>query len=138
MEQFWAFLKKEFWHILRDKRTMLILLVMPVVLIVLFGYAVTTEVKNTRVAVLDLAKDEATARAIGHIAANRYFSLSAQADCMADVDDLFRRGEAVESSAETPHAAILRISGIPAYLSCSRQRHRRPTKWLCWRRCAKS
>ena len=84
MEQFWAFLKKEFWHILRDKRTMLILLVMPVVLIVLFGYAVTTEVKNTRVAVLDLAKDEATARAIGHIAANRYFSLSAQADCMAD------------------------------------------------------
>ena len=50
MEQFWAFLKKEFWHILRDKRTMLILLVMPVVLIVLFGYAVTTEVKNTRVA----------------------------------------------------------------------------------------
>lgn len=94
MEQFWAFLKKEFWHILRDKRTMLILLVMPVVLIVLFGYAVTTEVKNTRVAVLELAKDEATARAIGHIAANRYFSLSAQADCMADVDDLFRRGEA--------------------------------------------
>lgn len=46
MNQFISFIKKEFRHILRDKRTMLILLVMPVAQIILFGFAVTTEVKN--------------------------------------------------------------------------------------------
>lgn len=57
MRRFLSFVRKEFYHIFRDWRTMLILLVYPVVLIVLFGYAVTTEVKNVRVAVLDLSHD---------------------------------------------------------------------------------
>lgn len=54
------FVRKEFRHIFRDGRSMLILLVYPVILIVLFGYAVTTEVKNVRVAVLDSSHDEVT------------------------------------------------------------------------------
>ena len=53
MKQFIAFVRKEFFHIFRDRRTMLILLGMPVVQIILFGFAITTEVKNVRVAVLD-------------------------------------------------------------------------------------
>ena len=53
MKRFLSFVRKEFYHIFRDKRTMLILLVMPVVMIILFGYAITNEVKNTRVAILD-------------------------------------------------------------------------------------
>ena len=53
MKQFIAFVKKEFFHIFRDRRTMLILLGMPVVQIILFGFAITTEVKNVRVGVLD-------------------------------------------------------------------------------------
>ena len=53
MRQVIAFIKKEFYHIFRDRRTMLILLGMPVVQIILFGFAISTEVKNVRLAVLD-------------------------------------------------------------------------------------
>ena len=52
MREFGAFVKKEFYHILRDKRTMLIVLVMPVVLIILFGFALSTEVRNVNIAIL--------------------------------------------------------------------------------------
>ena len=44
MKQFISFIRKEFYHIFRDKRTMMILLVMPIILIILFGYAITTEI----------------------------------------------------------------------------------------------
>ena len=46
MKQFISFVKKEFHHIFRDKRTMIILLAMPVVQIIIFGFALTNEVKN--------------------------------------------------------------------------------------------
>ena len=49
MKQFISFVRKEFYHIFRDLRTMLILLGMPVVQIILFGFAITTEVKNVKV-----------------------------------------------------------------------------------------
>lgn len=51
MKQLLSFIKKEVLHILRDKRTILILLIMPVVQIMLFGFAMTMEVKNIKVAV---------------------------------------------------------------------------------------
>ena len=54
MKQFIAFVKKEFYHIFRDQRTVLILLIMPIVLIVLFGYAITTEIRRAPIAVLDM------------------------------------------------------------------------------------
>ena len=53
MAQFVSFVRKEFLHIFRDRRSMLILLGMPVVLLLLFGYAVSTEVGRVRVAVFD-------------------------------------------------------------------------------------
>ena len=62
MKQFIAFVKKEFYHIFRDRRTMLILLGMPVVEIILFGFAISTEVKNVRLAVLDPSNDVVTRR----------------------------------------------------------------------------
>ena len=64
MKQFIAFVKKEFYHIFRDRRTMLILLGMPVVEIILFGFAITTEVKNVRLAVLDPSNDMVTRKII--------------------------------------------------------------------------
>ena len=64
MKQFISFVRKEFYHIFRDLRTMLILLGMPVVQIILFGFAITTEVKNVKVAVLDFSKDVSTRQII--------------------------------------------------------------------------
>ncbi|MEA4807889.1 MAG: ABC transporter permease, partial [Macellibacteroides fermentans] len=57
MKQFLVFVRKEFYHILRDKRSMMVLLGIPIVQIVLFGFAITTEVKNSRVAIFDPSKD---------------------------------------------------------------------------------
>ena len=94
MLQFVSFMHKEFMHIFRDGRSMLILLGVPVVLLLLFGYAVTTEVKNVRVAVLDYSRDMLTMKACDRLAANPYMSLT---ECPADmrrVDEMFRRGEA--------------------------------------------
>ena len=57
MKQFTAFVKKEFYHVLRDKRTLLILFGMPVMQILIFGFALTTEVKNSKLLIIDNAKD---------------------------------------------------------------------------------
>ncbi|RHJ78893.1 ABC transporter permease [Parabacteroides sp. AM08-6] len=93
MKQFISFLRKEFYHIFRDKRTMLILLAMPVILIVLFGYAITTEIKSVQVAVLDQSRDEATTRIIDRIGASEYFELYKVLDSYEEGEALFRQGK---------------------------------------------
>ena len=75
MKQFISFIRKEFFHIFRDRRTMLILLGMPIVQIILFGFAITTEVKNVRVAVLDPSNDVVTRRIIDRMDASEYFTV---------------------------------------------------------------
>ena len=76
MKQFIAFVRKEFFHIFRDRRTMLILLGMPVVQIILFGFAISTEVKNVRVAVLDPNNDVMTRHIVDRINASEYFMVT--------------------------------------------------------------
>jgi len=73
---FLSFVKKEFLHIFRDPRTMLITLGMPVVQIILFGFAITTEVKNVRVAVFDPSNDISTQRIINRMQASEYFDVT--------------------------------------------------------------
>ena len=58
MKQFISFVRKEFYHIFRDARTTMILLLMPVILIILFGYAITTEIKRVPIAIFDQSRDE--------------------------------------------------------------------------------
>lgn len=93
MKQFTEFVHKEFLHILRDSRTMLILIVMPIVLIILFGFAITNEVKNTRVAVYDLSKDAVTETFINKFAANEYFEITNNITKQSEIDELFKRGD---------------------------------------------
>ena len=64
MNRFIGFLKKEFYHIFRDKRSMLILFGMPIVQIMLFGYVISTDLKDVKMAVLDHSKDEYSAEII--------------------------------------------------------------------------
>jgi len=94
MKQFTAFIKKEFYHILRDKRTILILLVMPIAQIILFGFAITTEVKNTPMAILDLSKDAATRQITERLAASNYFTLTSELHNPNDIEKAFQTGEA--------------------------------------------
>jgi ABC-2 type transport system permease protein len=90
---FTAFVKKEFYHILRDKRTILILLVMPIVQIILFGFAITTEVKNTPMATLDPSKDIATRQITERLATSDYFTLASELHNSKDVEKAFQTGD---------------------------------------------
>jgi len=94
MKQFLALVKKEFHHILRDRRTMLILLGMPIVQIVLFGFALTNEVKNARIAVFDQANDISTQALISEINASRYFDVAQHLHSYGQVEEVFRKGDA--------------------------------------------
>ena len=93
MKQFIVFVKKEFFHIFRDSRTMLILLGMPVVQIILFGFAITTEVKNSPIAVLDLSKDITTQRIINRFQASEYFSVISILQYPEEMDQLLKEGK---------------------------------------------
>lgn len=92
MRTFIAFVRKEFYHILRDKRTLFILFVMPVALVFIFGYTVTNEFKNASMAILDEAKDELSQELIDHLVASEHFRLVEQVDNIAGLDAAFRAG----------------------------------------------
>jgi ABC-2 type transport system permease protein len=87
-------IKKEFWHIFRDTRSMLILLVMPVAQIILFGFAITNEVKNAQVAVFDPAKDAVTTRITERLHASRYFDVTRRLSSADEANEVFREGGA--------------------------------------------
>jgi ABC-2 type transport system permease protein len=92
--QFLTFVRKEFYHLLRDRRTVLIVIVIPIVLIILFGFAITTEVRNAKVAVYNPSNDVVAQRIIERLDAGEYFDIIGTLGSQAEVEDLFRRGEA--------------------------------------------
>jgi ABC-2 type transport system permease protein len=93
MKQFLIFVKKECIHIWRDRRTLIILLGMPVIQILLYGFALTNEVKNSKVAIFDQSKDEATTAISDEIAASRYFNLIKNVYSYKDIEATFRQGK---------------------------------------------
>jgi ABC-2 type transport system permease protein len=103
MKQFLSFVKKEFYHIFRDKRTMFILLGMPIVQIVIFGFALTNEVKNSKIAVLDQSKDAATKSLIAEIDASRYFDVKQNLFSYNDIDKIFKEGKIKLAVILPPH-----------------------------------
>lgn len=76
MKQFFSFVLKETKHITRDKRTMLMLFGMPIVMMLLFGFAVTNDVRNVRVVIVMSNADDATQQVADRLAASEYFTLT--------------------------------------------------------------
>ena len=76
MKPFFSFVIKETKHILRDKRTMLMLFGMPIVMMLLFGFAVTNDVRNVRVVIVMSNADNATQQVADRLAASEYFTLT--------------------------------------------------------------
>ncbi|WP_103982362.1 ABC transporter permease [Parabacteroides chinchillae] len=93
MKQFVSFVRKEFYHIFRDMRTMMILLGIPVILIIIFGYAITTEIRSVPVAVLDQSRTDITRKLVDRISASEYFNLYKMVDNMEEAQQLFRRNK---------------------------------------------
>lgn len=92
MKQLLVFVGKEWHHIWRDRRTLLILIGMPVIQIVLYGFALTNEVKNSNIAVLDEAQDAASIALTQEIAASRYFHLQERINSPRRTEAVFRKG----------------------------------------------
>lgn len=93
MKQFIAFVRKEFYHILRDKRTILILIGMPIVQIILFGFAISTEVKNVQTAVLTSSVDTDTRALIDRMDASEYFTVKYIVHSPDELETLFRQNK---------------------------------------------
>jgi ABC-2 type transport system permease protein len=94
MKQLLSFVRKEFYHILRDKTTMMILLGIPVIQMILFGFALTTEVKDSQVVILAPTHDEASQRIIDRINASTYFDVIGEIHNNSEVEGVFRDGKA--------------------------------------------
>jgi len=94
MKQFISFVIKEARHILRDSRTMLILFGMPVALMLLFGFAISTDVKNVRTVVVTSQTDHLTQQVIDRLAASEYFTITACVASPQEAERLIRNQKA--------------------------------------------
>ena len=92
MGAFWMFVHKEFLHIFRDRRTLLVLFGMPVALITLFGFALTNEIKNADVAVLDFDKGPRARDVQNRLFSSGYFGRRAYVRTYPAVEAAFRAG----------------------------------------------
>jgi ABC-2 type transport system permease protein len=91
MKLFLSFIRKEFWHVLRDTRSLTILLGMPVMMMLLFGFALTSEVKNSNIGILDLSHDESTILLANRFEQSRYFSVVKKLKRESEISDEFKK-----------------------------------------------
>ena len=103
MKQFLSFVMKEGRHILRDRRTLFILFGMPVVMMLLFGFAISTDVKNVRVAVVTASMDKQTQQIIDRLNASEYFNVLYLAHTPAEAEHLIRNQKADMAVVFTSH-----------------------------------
>lgn len=94
MRQFVSFVIKETKHILRDRRTMLILFGLPVVLMLLFGFAITNDVKDVRTVIVTSQMDHQTRQAVDRLAASEYFIITATVSSPGEAELLLRHQRA--------------------------------------------
>ncbi len=93
MKRFFGFVKKEFLHIFRDYRTLFILFGIPAAQILIFGFAVSTDIKNAGIAILDQSKDEITQQLTDKIISSGFFKRTENLLSYNDIDRVFRKGK---------------------------------------------
>ncbi len=93
MKTFASFILKETRHILRDKRTVLIVFGMPIVMMVLFGFAISNDIQNVRVAIVGASVDVETEKIVEKIDASEYFTVSHEVGSPEEVEALIRARE---------------------------------------------
>lgn len=96
MKRFWGFVIKEFYHIFRDVRTLVVLFGIPIAMIMIFGYVITNEIKDAKIAVLDQSKDEVTQNIISKIISSGYFILEQELSSVSEIEEVFRKGDIKE------------------------------------------
>ena len=93
MRQLFTFVRKEFYHVFRDRKSMLMLFGMPVMQIVLFGFALTNEIKNAHIAIVDYSKDVTTKQIIDKIEASKYFDIEKNLLSHNQIEAAFKEGK---------------------------------------------
>jgi len=93
MKQFLIFIRKEFLQVFRDRKTLLMLFGLPVIQILLFGFALSNEVKNSEIIVIDYARDILSQQLTDKIAASKYFSVTKSALSHSDIEEAFKGGK---------------------------------------------
>ena len=110
-------LLKETYHILRDRRTLIVITLLPIFQVILFGYAIRTDVRRVRLAIVDPTPDHATLALRARFAATDAFHVVAVVAEAADLDSLFKRGMAQEAVVFDPTFAQRLGRGLPARVS---------------------
>lgn len=108
MKQFLSLVIKEAKHIVRDKRTMLMLFGMPIVLMLLFGFAITNDVKNVRTVIVTSQTNYATQQAVDRLSASAYFTVTRAVATSAEARRLIQDQKADLAVVFSAHFSILR------------------------------
>lgn len=92
MKEFFAFVRKEFLHIFRDRKTLLVLIGLPTMLIVLFGFAISTEIRNVNIGFFSPQEDAVLSRLADKIDQSGYFTSVGWMRSEAEIDEAMRQG----------------------------------------------
>jgi len=92
VKRFWGFVIKEFYHIIRDFRTLLILIGMPVAQLMIFGYVVSNEIKDAGIAIYDKSQDEVTKEITNKLLSSGYFVLRKYINSEKEAEEAFKNG----------------------------------------------
>lgn len=115
MKRFLAFIRKEFYHIFRDPRTLIILFGIPIAQLLLFGFVMTNEVRNVNIAIVDHSKDDMSHRLSQQLISSGFFRLAAVPASESDFETLFRSGKIKEVVViEKDFAQNLERTGVSA------------------------
>ena len=93
IDQFLAFTRKEFFHILRDRKTLLVLVVLPISQLLIFGFALNSSLTEMPTAVLDMSNDRMSRQIVSEIDASSTFKVVEYVSSMQEVDELFKSGK---------------------------------------------
>ena len=93
LERIRPVVKKEFRQIARDRRSLILLLVLPAFLLIMYGYALNFDVKHLVLAVLDQEKSQRSRDFLDGFLHTEYFDLKFNLDNMKQIDDLMGKGE---------------------------------------------
>lgn len=93
MKQLLVFIRKEFYHIFRDPKTLMVMFGLPIILITLLGMVISNEVKDIRIVISDYAKDAVSERLVGKIKASKYFIVEEQLIPPGQIERKFRAGD---------------------------------------------
>lgn len=96
MKRFISFIKKEFHHIFRDTRSLIIIFGIPIAEILIFGFAINTDLKDAHIAILDHSKDATTQKLTNKILSSDYFILDSYINSEKEIEEIFKHGNVKE------------------------------------------